>query len=50
VVRARLEVTLDLDVEVDVRVTGEQVEHVVEEADAGTARPSPGPVECKPQK
>ena len=38
VVRAGLQVAGDLDLEVEPAVAGEQVEHVVEEADAGRAR------------
>ena len=45
VVRAGLQVAADLDVEVEPAVAGQQVEHVVEEADAGRARARAGAVE-----
>jgi hypothetical protein len=45
VVAAGLEVAADLDVQVEPSVAREQVEHVVEEADAGLARAGAGAVE-----
>ena len=45
VVRAGLQVAADADLEVEAAVAGEQVEHVVEEADAGRARAGAGAVE-----
>ena len=47
VVRAGLEVAGHLDLEVEPPVAGEQVEHVVEEADAGPARAGAGAVEAE---
>ena len=49
VVRAGLEVAGRLDVEVEARVAREQVEHVVEEPDAGRGRALAGAVQREPQ-
>ena len=49
VVRARLQVALDRHVEVEAAVTGERVEHVVEEADPGRARAAARAVERQRQ-
>src|SRR5690349_15746470 len=48
-VRARVEVARDLDVEVEPPVAGEEVEHVVEEAEPGVAGAAARAVEDEPE-
>jgi hypothetical protein len=49
VVRAGLQVAGDGDVEIQLAVAGEQVEHVIEEADPGRAGAGAGPGEAERQ-
>src|ERR1019366_10635874 len=49
-VPAGLEIAADLDVEVEPSVAGEQVEHVIEEADTGVARAGAAAVEREAQR
>ena len=50
VVRAGVEVAGDVDGQVEPAVAGEQVEHVVEEADAGAARAGAAAVEAEGER